>query len=336
MYLTHKKRLSLQLVAMSATLSAGSSLARWLGASWFSGSFRPVPLREIVKAGSSLYTTDGGFLGTYTPRLAVKGDPDHVVSLVYDVAHLGHSVLIFCPTRAWCERLSLLIAGAFRDLVTSGGPVPPVPVDEVSLSHLVRCLRRCPSGLDSTLARTIPVGVAFHHAGLTVEERSVLEEAYRSTSLLVLVSTHSLTHSPTHSPTHPLTHSPTHPPTHSPTHPLTHPPTHPPTHPGLTVEERAVLEEAYRLTVEERSVLEEAYRSTSLLVLVSTHSLSAGVNLPARRVILRGAIRAGAGSGAAMGNPCPLTPQVYVQMSGRAGRAGIERHDERARWASGH
>nr|XP_032800359.1 DNA polymerase theta-like [Petromyzon marinus] len=176
---------------MSATLSAGSSLARWLGASWFSGSFRPVPLREIVKAGSSLYTTDGGFLGTYTPRLAVKGDPDHVVSLVYDVAHLGHSVLIFCPTRAWCERLSLLIAGAFRDLVTSGGPVPPVPVDEVSLSHLVRCLRRCPSGLDSTLARTIPVGVAFHHAGLTVEERSVLEEAYRSTSLLVLVSTHS-------------------------------------------------------------------------------------------------------------------------------------------------
>ncbi|XP_078741410.1 DNA polymerase theta-like [Lampetra fluviatilis] len=166
LFLTHEKSLSIQLVAMSATLSAGSVLARWLGAAWFSGSYRPVPLREIVKAGSSLYGTDGVFLETYTPRLTLKGDPDHVVSLVHEVAHLGHSVLIFCPTRAWCERLALLIASAFRDLLNSPGPVPPVPVDEVSLSHLVRCLRRCPSGLDSTLSRTIPLGVAFHHAGL--------------------------------------------------------------------------------------------------------------------------------------------------------------------------
>lgn len=41
----------------------------------------------------------------------------------------------------------------------------PVPLDQQGLVDVVAQLRRTPAGLDSILQRTVPWGVAFHHAG---------------------------------------------------------------------------------------------------------------------------------------------------------------------------
>ena len=43
------------------------------------------------------------------------------------------------------------------------------------------------------------------------------------------------------------------------------------------------------ITVEEREIVAEAYNQGILKVLVATCSLAAGINLPARRVIIQGA-----------------------------------------------
>lgn len=66
------------------------------------------------------------------------------------------------------------------------------------------------------------------------------------------------------------------------------------------------------LTTEERSAVEHGFRAGLLRILAATSTLAAGVNLPARRVVLRSLW---------MG-PGPMGRQQYLQMVGRAGRAG--------------
>jgi DNA polymerase theta len=58
--------------------------------------------------------------------------------------------------------------------------------------RLITELRQCPSGLCSILKETIKYGVAYHHSGLTTEEREVVERGYRTGALLVLVATSTL------------------------------------------------------------------------------------------------------------------------------------------------
>jgi replicative superfamily II helicase len=66
------------------------------------------------------------------------------------------------------------------------------------------------------------------------------------------------------------------------------------------------------LTSQERAVVEQGFSSGALLVLTATSTLAAGVNLPARRVILR-TLRQGVSD---------VSRAQYLQMVGRAGRAG--------------
>uniref|UniRef100_W5MET7 DNA polymerase theta n=1 Tax=Lepisosteus oculatus TaxID=7918 RepID=W5MET7_LEPOC len=236
-------REEVQIVGMSATLPNLDLLAKWLNADLYHTDYRPVPLMEWVKIGKNVYDGSLALVREFKPALQIKGDDDHIVSLCFETIQSGHSVLLFCPSKNWCEKLADSIGREFynfhqRALKSAEGgdknaSVPPLSLDEEGLLDVLAQLKRSPAGLDSVLKRTVQLGVAFHHAGLTFEERDIIEGAFR-----------------------------------------------------------------------------QGY----IRVLVATSTLSSGVNLPARRVIIRTPVF----------NGRPLDMLTYKQMAGRAGRKGVD------------
>ena len=45
--------------------------------------------------------------------LLLQADDDHIIPLCLETVCQGHAVLIFCPTKNWCEKLSEAIAKEF-------------------------------------------------------------------------------------------------------------------------------------------------------------------------------------------------------------------------------
>ncbi|KAJ8018683.1 DNA polymerase theta [Holothuria leucospilota] len=68
------------------------------------------------------------------------------------------------------------------------------------------------------------------------------------------------------------------------------------------------------LTFDGRDIIEGGFRQGHICILVATSTLSSGVNLPARRVIIR----------TIMLNRKVIDPLCYQQMAGRAGRKGVD------------
>ena len=70
-------------------------------------------------------------------------------------------------------------------------------------------------------------------------------------------------------------------------------------------------------------MVEEAFRKGHIKCISSTPTLAAGLNLPARRVIIRDYLRFSAGEGM-----LPIPASEYHQMAGRAGRPRLDPYGE--------
>ncbi len=83
--------------------------------------------------------------------------------------------------------------------------------------------------------------------------------------------------------------------------------------------ERGVAFHHAGLSYVERRIVEEAFRNTAIKAVVATPTLGAGVNLPARRVIIDSYTRYEVGLGR-----MPIKVMEYKQFAGRAGRPGYD------------
>jgi helicase len=77
------------------------------------------------------------------------------------------------------------------------------------------------------------------------------------------------------------------------------------------------------LLSEQRRLVEQGFRENKIKVIASTPTLAAGLNLPARRVLIRSYKRYEYGAGM-----MPIPVIEYRQMAGRAGRPGLDPYGE--------
>jgi replicative superfamily II helicase len=108
-----------------------------------------------------------------------------VVALAVETATSGCGALVFCSSRQGSQNTAVLIAEAM--------PTENVVIEVLDKRmDLLASLQALPGGFEPALSQTILQGVAFHHAGLTTEEREILAESYDQGILRVMVATCSL------------------------------------------------------------------------------------------------------------------------------------------------
>ncbi|CDW54101.1 DNA polymerase theta, partial [Trichuris trichiura] len=170
----------IQIIGMSATLPNIEIYGKWLCSEIFRTDFRPVPLTEYLFSNGKFYTKNFELVRSL---------------LCLETVIVGCGVLVFCSTKAWCERLALLIAEAIKELLDCSGSLTArlnALIESEKQKHFLDSFGTIAGVVDPVLRSTLPYAVGFHHAGLTMEERERLENGFRKSLVRVLVATSTL------------------------------------------------------------------------------------------------------------------------------------------------
>lgn len=201
-YITQTRKNSIQIIGMSATLPNLNDVATWLNAELYITQFRPVPLEEKIKIGNEIFTA---------PSLSDKHSapvfdlgfviPHEILHLVLETVLEGSGVLIFCSTKNLCEKLATNVAVMFDKILAEKNindenshlykKIAQV-IDTNSCKSLLNQIYISQPSAEAHFKAIVPFGVSFHHAGLSIEERDIIEDGFRQGILKVLIATSTL------------------------------------------------------------------------------------------------------------------------------------------------
>ncbi|KYN36744.1 Helicase POLQ-like protein [Trachymyrmex septentrionalis] len=181
----------IRLIGMSATIGNLKEIAQFLNADTFSQNFRPIKITEYVKCGNDMWVVNLNNeellvdMSTndykYSDDVAIL-DPDRIGGLIMEVVP-NDSCLIFCSSRKNCENLALLLIKILsKDLYNY----------KINEKMTLLNALKTEEGLCPILQKTIKLGIAYHHSGLTSEERRLIEDAFRESTLCVICCTSTL------------------------------------------------------------------------------------------------------------------------------------------------
>ncbi|MFD1565229.1 ATP-dependent DNA helicase [Haloarchaeobius amylolyticus] len=170
----------LQTVALSATVGNADELADWLDAELVDTDWRPIDLQMGVHYGNALNFDDGS-----TREVPVEGSEKQEAALVRDILQEDGSSLVFVNSRRNAEAAAKRLGGVSRSELTAA--------EEAELTELADEIRDdSDTETSKDLAACVEQGAAFHHAGLSSTQRSLVEDAFRDRLLKVISATPTL------------------------------------------------------------------------------------------------------------------------------------------------
>jgi len=169
------KAKGVRIIGLSATISNAEEIAKWLDAKLVESSYRPIPCKNFVFW--PFYLMDKEFNKCEIPA-------SNVVELINHFVKSGKQVLCFVNSRRNTQRLCESLFLKFGALENKEALEKLAKrVLEVSESPTEQC---------RALAKFLEKGIAFHHAGLLHEQRKIVEDAFKSGFLKVIVATPTL------------------------------------------------------------------------------------------------------------------------------------------------
>ncbi len=169
-----------QVLALSATIKNSEELARWLEAEHIKSEWRPVPLKQGVYHDGTVHFADQTVQEVFV-------EEDDLSGLVTDIMSSGGQALVFVNTRRSAEALARSLARDVREKLA-----------DKDLEHLGKVAASMireqdeATSVGARLGKCIEGGTAFHHAGLTNSQRSVVEKEFRKGRIRGLVATPTL------------------------------------------------------------------------------------------------------------------------------------------------
>ncbi len=176
---------STQILLLSATISNHEDFARWIDGEVVYTKWRPIPLREGVLYDHEIYYSDGSIA---TVDVDMHSDP--IINKAIQTVLEGGQVLIFTASRREAKAKAKRIAKVFRERrSTLLGAKTLKTLNKLSKKILDTGER---TKLSEELAKTVEYGVAFHHAGLSLPHRTIVEDGFRDGYIKVLTATPTL------------------------------------------------------------------------------------------------------------------------------------------------
>lgn len=188
-------------MATTATLENKHEIAKFLNAFLYERNFRPVELKEYVKIDKQIFEVDKSKiayedqvdsifkltreidLSKYSNDLK-KADQDGLIALVRECIP-NESCLIFCSTKKNCENVASLLAQYLP-------PELKQHKRDLKLKLFNELREENSNNICPVLRQSLQFGIAYHHSGLTTEERQLIEQAYRDGVLCLLTCTSTL------------------------------------------------------------------------------------------------------------------------------------------------
>ncbi len=169
-----------QIIALSATIRNSDQLASWLDAEHFRSDWRPVPLMQGVYWADTVHFTDGS-------TRKMHSDGNDIQTMLLDTVKEGGQCLIFVNTRRSSEALATSLS---KRLLKS---LPPQDKDRLAkIADDLSKRQDEPTSMVSRLAKCIEGGVAFHNAGLTNEQRKLVERNFKKGTIKCITATPTL------------------------------------------------------------------------------------------------------------------------------------------------